>query len=415
MPQPPVPEGNDDPRQAAPEASAPEREASFPPAAPATPRFHELDALRAAAMLLGIVLHAFLFLIPQAWPIQHPDPPALLYWTALNAIHGFRMPVFFLLSGFFTAMLWERRGLRQLALHRAKRIALPLALGCITVIPVNVWAFTEGRFAIAYWPFYWLHGFHHLWFLWMLLWLCAVFLVLARLGVKFSHPMLWWLLVPLTLAPQMLMQEQIVGPDTSDGLIPQSARAGLLRLLLLFRRILLSASIRYAPLVGVGVVAGAIAGIPGCPCAVISFRRNGVGGTSLGGVPGDICLADVLWTNWAVSVVCLARATLGTLRVGLVLLALSVAPAADSLRPKARTYVAFEHSSEVLADLYRRGVRFARNVSALRALYAHRHDAQRQTGPCAAENGSAAGTIGNQGRLTSILRVVLFIQTRKAT
>ena len=80
-------------------------------------------------MLLGIVLHAFLFLIPRAWPIQHPDPPALLYWTALNAIHGFRMPVFFLLSGFFTAMLWERRGLRQLALHRAKRIALPLAWG----------------------------------------------------------------------------------------------------------------------------------------------------------------------------------------------------------------------------------------------------------------------------------------------
>ena len=68
---------------------------------------------------------------------------------------------------------------------------------------------------------------------------------------------------------------------------PASARAGLLRLLLLFRRFLLSASIRYAPLVGVGVAAGAIAGIPGCPCAVISFRRNGVGGTSLGGVPGD--------------------------------------------------------------------------------------------------------------------------------
>ena len=65
MPQTTVPEGNDDRKHAAPEASAPEREASFPPAAPATPRFHELDALRATAMLLGIVLHAFLFLIPK--------------------------------------------------------------------------------------------------------------------------------------------------------------------------------------------------------------------------------------------------------------------------------------------------------------------------------------------------------------
>ena len=41
-----------------------------------------------------------------------------------SAIHGFRMPVFFLLSGFFTAMLCQKRGLGGLLLHRAKRIAL---------------------------------------------------------------------------------------------------------------------------------------------------------------------------------------------------------------------------------------------------------------------------------------------------
>ena len=191
-----------------------------PDGKPTNPRFHELDALRAVAMLLGIVLHAFLFLIPDAWPIQHPDPPAIVYGIALNAIHGFRMPVFFLLSGFFTAMLWERRGLRQLALHRGKRIALPLALCCVTVIPVGTWAFIGSEFSLAFWPFYWLYGFHHLWFLWILLWLCAAFLVLARLGVRFSHPGLWWVLVPLALAPQLLMHEPIVGPDTADGLDP---------------------------------------------------------------------------------------------------------------------------------------------------------------------------------------------------
>jgi len=186
---------------------------------PSSPRFHELDALRAVAMLLGIVLHAFLFLIPDAWPIQHPNPPGEIYWNALNVIHGFRMPVFFLLSGFFTAMLWERRGLRQLALHRAKRVALPLALCCVSVIPVNMWAYIGGDFEISSWLFYWLYGFHHLWFLWILLWLCAAFLVLARLGVQFSHPVLWWLLVPLVAAPQLLMHDFIVGPDTSDGLV----------------------------------------------------------------------------------------------------------------------------------------------------------------------------------------------------
>lgn len=215
-----VPEGSIPPQQAATEASKPEGDARPTGAGPARPRFHELDALRATAMLLGIVLHAFLFLIPDAWPIQHSEPPAFVYWLALNAIHGFRMPVFFLLSGFFTAMLWERRGLRHLALHRGKRIALPLALGCVTVIPVNSWAFIGGEFEIASWPFYWLYGFHHLWFLWILLWLCAAFFVLARLGVRFTHPVEWWALIPLTLVPQLLMHEAIVGADTSDGLIP---------------------------------------------------------------------------------------------------------------------------------------------------------------------------------------------------
>ena len=54
-------------------------------------------------------------------------------------IHGFRMPLFFVLSGFFTAMLWQRRGARGLAKHRAKRILLPLGLGCLTIVPAK-WA-----------------------------------------------------------------------------------------------------------------------------------------------------------------------------------------------------------------------------------------------------------------------------------
>jgi len=44
-------------------------------------------------------------------------------------IHGFRMPLFFLLSGFFTAMLWQSRGLQRLWRHRLNRLGLPLAAG----------------------------------------------------------------------------------------------------------------------------------------------------------------------------------------------------------------------------------------------------------------------------------------------
>ena len=195
-------------------------------------RYHELDALRAVAMLLGVVLHAFLFLIPIGWVGQDPWAKSVPieqnpYVYLLALIHGFRMPVFFLLSGFFTAMLWQRRGLSELAAHRLKRIGLPLLIGAFTIVPLNALIFTSDKriwsgeeFQPIWWLFAWLGGFSHLWFLWMLLWLAAAFIGAAKLGVKFGHPVVWWLAVPLTLLPQLLMHEPTFGPDTSDELIP---------------------------------------------------------------------------------------------------------------------------------------------------------------------------------------------------
>ncbi|MXY92643.1 MAG: acyltransferase family protein [Caldilineaceae bacterium SB0670_bin_27] len=86
------------------------------------PRYYDLDALRAVAMFLGIVLHSSVFLLPDPppfWPIHEAsvsgDPT---YKLVIETIHGFRMPVFFLLSGYFSALLWQRRGLRGLVLQR---------------------------------------------------------------------------------------------------------------------------------------------------------------------------------------------------------------------------------------------------------------------------------------------------------
>ncbi|MCP5111817.1 MAG: acyltransferase family protein [bacterium] len=97
-------------------------------------RRHDLDALRAFAMLLGIALHAALSFMDIPWVVQDRSREPLL-GLFVSAIHGFRMPLFFLLSGFFTAMLWRKRGLRALLRHRAKRIALPLALSCAILLP----------------------------------------------------------------------------------------------------------------------------------------------------------------------------------------------------------------------------------------------------------------------------------------
>jgi hypothetical protein len=52
------------------------------------------------------------------------------------------MPLFLMLSGFFTAMLWRKRGLGGLIKQRLKRIALPLFIGCLTIVPA-MWAVND--------------------------------------------------------------------------------------------------------------------------------------------------------------------------------------------------------------------------------------------------------------------------------
>ena len=118
-------------------AAAPELEPT-PPAK--MPRRHDLDALRALAMLLGIAIHAALAYIPlpeAAWSVQDISQSES-YGTFMGVIHGFRMQLFFLVSGFFTAMLWRKRGLKALLKQRSKRILLPFVIGLFTIVPA-VW------------------------------------------------------------------------------------------------------------------------------------------------------------------------------------------------------------------------------------------------------------------------------------
>ncbi len=102
------------------------------------PRRYDLDALRAAAMLLGIALHAGLSFTPFPWPVQD-ERQSDFFGLLFAAIHGFRMPVFFVLSGFFTAMLWRGRGLKPVLSHRLRRVLLPFLLGLVTIVPAVNW------------------------------------------------------------------------------------------------------------------------------------------------------------------------------------------------------------------------------------------------------------------------------------
>ena len=109
-------------------------------------RLHALDALRAVAMLLGIVLHAavcYMQHAPAYWAVHDPAPHAG-FGIAVSLIHVFRMPVFFVMAGFFGALMLSRRGASAFVGRRATRIALPLLVGWVTFVPLTRAAFYFG-------------------------------------------------------------------------------------------------------------------------------------------------------------------------------------------------------------------------------------------------------------------------------
>jgi len=90
-------------------------------------RLHGLDALRAGALLLGVVLHASLAFFPQQiWIVADESRSIGAAWLFF-AIHLFRMTAFFLIAGLFAHMMLSRRGWPGFVRDRAMRITGPLA------------------------------------------------------------------------------------------------------------------------------------------------------------------------------------------------------------------------------------------------------------------------------------------------
>ena len=223
------------------------------PRSPGTGRYHGLDVIRAAMMLLGVVIHtALVYFEPQIWVYGDPDRTALAAILVI-AIHVFRMPAFFVMAGFFGAMLFDRRGPGGFASHRYDRIVLPLVIGWFVIYPLLAWsisfAFTwsylppEARtiglaydrmslnadFAEA--------GPMHLWFLYYLVYYYLAFATVTFVLRRFSGPVAGWLRAgfrSLTLGPlrwlglplvivasslQMLTMEE-PGIDTTESFWP---------------------------------------------------------------------------------------------------------------------------------------------------------------------------------------------------
>ena len=100
-------------------------------------RYHAFDTLRAIMMLLGVYIHAVAAFstIPHVWWYKDALAGAA-YDVQLLAIHTFRMPVFFVMAGFFAALLIKKRGSKSFIRNRKDRILIPFLLSSILIIPL---------------------------------------------------------------------------------------------------------------------------------------------------------------------------------------------------------------------------------------------------------------------------------------
>ena len=94
-------------------------------------REYFLDAIRAYLMLLGIPFHLSLIYSGNHWAVNSSHPS--LAFTLLNDfIHAFRMQVFFVISGYFSFMLYQRYERQRWLQVRLERVVIPL----MTAIPL---------------------------------------------------------------------------------------------------------------------------------------------------------------------------------------------------------------------------------------------------------------------------------------
>lgn len=142
-------------------------------------------------MLLGLAYHATFSYVPGIGP-YYPvvDLASSPFMASLgDFLHAFRMEVFFALSGFFSALVLERRGADGFIRERAKRVLGPFAVA----LPVTLWAdqltrsvsASHGTMAQTY---QWGTGLRamplHLWFLEYLFMFCLATWAIARVAPR---------------------------------------------------------------------------------------------------------------------------------------------------------------------------------------------------------------------------------------
>jgi len=189
-----------------------------------TNRLHSLDFLRAFALLMGVLLHVLmLFLEPFDGSEPRLGASVIFIW-----IHTWRMPLFMLLAGFFTALSLSKRDTGNYAFNRLIRLGVPLLLlwSFIPAIDEEASRLFKIPELISY-IFYdipFTFRLDHLWFLYYLLIFYSVLLLIKTavpviysfiLGfeLSLSRVLMVWLPILILLSPLNKPTGGIIGND----------------------------------------------------------------------------------------------------------------------------------------------------------------------------------------------------------
>ena len=110
-----------------------------------TERIHSLDSLRAIMMLLGLVIHSSITYgvidYGAAWSLKDPASVSLSNDFIVNFIHAFRMQIFFVVAGFFGALLFYERQPLKMVKNRTARIVFPFIVFVLLLWPTIIFNF----------------------------------------------------------------------------------------------------------------------------------------------------------------------------------------------------------------------------------------------------------------------------------
>lgn len=108
-------------------------------------------------MLLGLVIHTGVTYMPHESPVRTvmAKETWIGFFPLINLIHNFRMPVFFVVAGYFGALLFFRKGPAEMLRNRILKILLPMIAGVLIIYPViySSIVYTSARLADE--PFAW--------------------------------------------------------------------------------------------------------------------------------------------------------------------------------------------------------------------------------------------------------------------